>query len=73
LRRNVRVLEASSAGVDPRQPDVLKGGHSKFRFSRGHAEVREQPGTLNYWITSSARRSSDGGIVKLLRGLQVDD
>jgi hypothetical protein len=34
---------------DPLQPvDVLKSGHSKLPFSRGHAEVREQPGTLNY-------------------------
>ena len=34
---------------DPLQPvDVLKSGHSKLPFSRGHAEVREQPETLNY-------------------------
>jgi hypothetical protein len=34
---------------DPLQPvDVLKIAHSKLPFSRGRAEVREQPGTLNY-------------------------
>jgi Dodecin len=61
------ILRYFPAGLDPDQTvRLLRSGRSTDQMTcwcGAQRESREQPGTLDYWITSSARTTGDCGMV----------